>query len=260
MLDSARWTRVASLSVNTSSARAEQRLFHRMAVDQQFCITDSHIYSNASTIDTLGSKVVVFFMAGTHDIDDIISEIGTREDHVFVVVGDVNILRISENTLKNVVFLSEILPSKVYVLAYLMNMLNSVDTEADTITKQYLLSLPFCSRNSSTNATMCSSAAVDYFSPRMNGRDMMAVFTSFYNIERLILMAEAYNCTNYNFDKCTMFVPYVALSIDQPSSGFPFNLYELTEGWLVDEPTDVVVTSVPVDKMLQVLAIHAFLL
>ncbi|XP_021344993.1 uncharacterized protein LOC110444959 [Mizuhopecten yessoensis] len=252
LLSSAGLTRISTLAVNTPSARAEQRLFKRMALDQQFCVTDSDIFFNTSSIDSLGSKVAIVFVAGQQDLSDLLIDIKYKEDYRFIVVGDFNILNVSATNLNNVVFLRESLPAKGNMLFYLANMLNNIETMTDPISRKYLQSLPFCARNVSTGQTICSKEVMDYLSPRMNGRDMMAVFTSFFNLERLILRAEAFNCTDFNFEKCNKYVPYVALSINQPDSGFPFNLNELTEGWLVDEPVDVLIMSAQGDNVTEI--------
>ncbi|XP_069101405.1 uncharacterized protein [Argopecten irradians] len=252
VLGSKGWTRISTLAVSTPSAHAEQRLFQRMALDQQLCVTESAVYHNVSSIDSLRSKVVVVFVTGKHDLSDLVSVMKNKKDTVFIVVGEFNIFRVSATDLDNVVFLTENLPSKSYMIAYLANMLDDIETMTDPISRQYLQSLPFCYHNSTSWETTCSEEVKAYFSPRMNGRDMMAVFTAFFNLERLILRAEAFNCTDFNFRKCNKFVPYVALSINQPSSGFPFNLNELTEGWLVDEPTEVLLMSAASDNLTEV--------
>ncbi|XP_060078999.1 uncharacterized protein LOC132558444 [Ylistrum balloti] len=252
MLRTAGWTRVSTLAVNTPSARAEQNLFQRMALDQQFCVTESNVFYNISSIDSLTSNVVVVFTTGQYNLSEILSDMKLKENYVFIIVGDTNIFTESAANLNNVVFLRESLPPKGYMLIYLANMLNNIETTTDPVSRKYLQSLPFCSRNISTGQTTCSDVVMDYLSQRMNGRDMMAVFTAFFNLERLILRAEAFNCTDFNFVKCNNFVPYVALSINQPNSGFPFNLNELTKGWLVDEPTDVIVMSAQSDNVTEI--------
>ncbi|XP_033745806.1 uncharacterized protein LOC117331296 [Pecten maximus] len=250
MLRSVGWTRISTLAVNTPSAHAEQNLFRRMALDQQFCVTESGVFLNTSSIESLRSKVVVVFATGEHDLSGLVLAMRDLRDHLFIVVGDFNILTLSATD--NVVFLRESLPSKGYMIVYLANMLNDIEAMTDPISREYLQSLSFCSQNGSTGQTTCSKDVMDYLSPRMNGRDMMAVFTSFFNLERLILRAEAFNCTDFNFKKCNKFVPYVALSINQPNSGFPFNLNELTEGWLVDEPTDILIVSAKSDNVTEI--------
>ena len=232
---------MSSLRLDTEEASTEQMLFENMMKDEGLCIAESNLI-NGTSLSNSPAGVSVIFATGSNETSTLLNGIEYERNKTYLVVDNINQQNITQVPNSNVLILSEQIPTKGYLVTYMERLLQNV-SDIGSIGQEYLERLPFC-KTKDIGTPQCRSKMLEFFSYKMQGRDVIAILTAYFNIQRIAKLAKNSNCTDYDFQRCPKPLPFVALSVHQPSNGLPFNVFNLSSGgWKLDEEVSIGIYS-----------------
>ncbi|CAC5409795.1 unnamed protein product [Mytilus coruscus] len=234
ILEEFHWKHIDAFAANNPLASTEFELFMKIAFSNDICTRRLQYTDNNSTLVNLSSDVVVIFVSGHDNIDELLSRLTSYKSKTFLIVGDSNIDLVTSELGNNTFLLKEQSPVVQNMQQYLENEF-SIINKSEAIFAEFLKSLPYCEYDNVFNHTVCSKRMLQYWASRLDDRTFLNALTAYYNIFRLIARKETFSCSGYDFTKCLKSVNFVTLSAQQTSAGNPFRTHELTDGNFLEQ-------------------------